>query len=63
MLRRIIGVVDMNQIRERLGFEEWVAGTYTGEITFNLPEDVTLAEPYMMTLELEDIEQNQEENE
>ncbi len=59
----IIGVVDMNQIRERLGFEEWVAGTYTGEITFNLPEDVTLAEPYMMTLELEDIEQNQEENE
>ena len=59
----IIGVVDMNQIRERLGIEEWAAGTYTGEITFNLPEDVTLAEPYMMTLELEDIEQNQEENE
>lgn len=51
----VIGVVDMNQIKEKLGLDEWVAGVYTGDITFNLPENVKPAQNYKMTVALEEI--------
>ncbi|HBV81838.1 MAG: CdaR family protein [Lachnospiraceae bacterium] len=50
-----IGVVDMEALLEKLGFAEWVAGVYQGEITFNLPDNVTLQQPYLMTIVLEEI--------
>lgn len=50
-----IGVVDMDALLEKVGLAEWVAGMYQGEITFNLPENVTLQQPYLMTIVLEEI--------
>lgn len=57
----VIGVIDMNAVREGLGLQEWSAGRYAGEIVFELPEDVTLAEKYMMTVELETIGEDEEQ--
>lgn len=54
----VIGVVDMNMLLERLGLAEWVPGIYQGEITFNLPDNVTLEQPYQMTIVLEAIEED-----
>lgn len=59
----VIGMVDMNMLLERLGLTEWVPGVYQGEITFYqgevlLPDNVTLQQPYHMTVVLEAIEEN-----
>lgn len=56
----IIGVIDMNLIRDNLGLQQWAVGSYQGDITFNLPDNVTLAEAYKMTVELEEIEEETE---
>ncbi len=52
----IIGVIDMNLMLENLGLQQWDVGSYQGDITFNLPDNVTLAEPYKMTVEVGAIE-------
>lgn len=51
----IIGVVDMDALRTDLQLQEWTAGSYQGDITFNLPDNVTLSQDYKMTVVLEDI--------
>lgn len=48
--RDIIGVVDMNLMLEKLGMDSWEAGTYSGEITFNFPDDVKTQQTYNLTL-------------
>jgi hypothetical protein len=55
----VIGVIDMDELLSSLELEEWKAGSYTSEITFNLPEDVTLADKYEMTIVLENTEEEQ----
>lgn len=57
----VIGVIDMNALREKLGLSEWAAGSYEGDITFNLPDNVTLAEDYTMTVVLEDAKEETED--
>lgn len=57
----VIGVVDMNMILEDLNLEEWSAGSYSGTITFNLPDNVTPGEDYKMTVELADIAEEDDE--
>jgi len=54
----VIGVVDMDALLEKTGLTEWVPGVYQGEITFNLPENVELDRPYLMTVLLEAIEED-----
>lgn len=56
----IIGVIDMNLMLENLGLQQWDVGSYQGDITFNLPDNVTLAEPYKMTVEVGAIEDETE---
>ena len=56
----VIGVVDMDVLRSNLGLQEWVAGSYQGDINFNLPDSVTLLDDYKMTVVLEDIEEGTE---
>ena len=51
----VIGVIDMNLLLDTLELAEWKEGTYPGEITFNLPDNVTLADQYNMTVVLEEI--------
>ncbi|MDE6621168.1 MAG: hypothetical protein K2K74_11905, partial [Lachnospiraceae bacterium] len=51
----VIGVVDMNGLLENLGLSEWSVGSYQGDITFNLPENVKLDHTYQMTIILEEI--------
>ncbi len=55
----VIGVVDMNTLLEKLGLTEWVPGIYQEVITFsdNL-KDVTLEQPYQMTVVVEAIEED-----
>lgn len=48
----IIGVVDMDALLGTVGLEQWQAGIYTGEITFNLPDNVRLENTYRMTIVL-----------
>lgn len=48
----VIGVVDMNQMLNKLGLSEWEEGHYTGEITFNFPADVKPQQTYSLTLEV-----------
>ena len=48
--RDIIGVVDMNLMLDKLGMDSWEAGTYSGEITFNFPDDVKTQQTYNLTL-------------
>lgn len=55
----VIGVVDMDTLLNTLGFEQWQAGIYTGEITFNLPENVKLENTYRMTIVLETPEEDE----
>lgn len=52
----VVGVIDMDALLEKTGLAEWVAGVYQGEIVFNLPENVRLAQPYLMTVVLEAME-------
>ena len=52
----VVGVVDMDALLEKTGLTEWVAGVYQGEIIFNLPDNVRLAQPYLMTVVLEAVE-------
>ena len=56
----IIGVIDMNLMLENLGLQQWDVGNYQGDITFNLPDNVTLAEPYKMTVEVGTIDNETE---
>lgn len=49
----IIGVVDMDALLGTVGLEQWQAGVYAGEITFNLPDNVRLENTYRMTIILE----------
>ena len=51
----VIGVIDMNLLLDTLELAEWKEGTYSGEITFNLPDNVTLADQYNMPVVLEEI--------
>lgn len=51
----VIGVIDMNLLLDTLELAEWKEGTYSGEITFNLPDNVTLSDEYKMTVVLEEI--------
>lgn len=53
----VIGVVDMDSLLQKLELTEWSAGVYRGDLTFNLPDTVTLEKPYQMTVVLEEIEQ------
>lgn len=53
----VIGVIDMNLLLDTLELAEWKEGTYSGEITFNLPDNVTLADQYNMTVVLEEIKE------
>ncbi len=48
--RSIIGVVDMDVIKQKYGLTEWQRGVYVTDIIFDLPEDVSLKEKYRMTL-------------
>jgi YbbR domain-containing protein len=59
----VIGVVDMDRIADDLGLEKWASGVYTGTITFNLPDNVTLEQDYSMTLTVKERikEDNKEE--
>lgn len=50
----VIGVVDMDSLLQKLELTEWSAGVYQGDLTFNLPDTVTLEKPYQMTVVLED---------
>lgn len=49
-VRSIIGVVDMNVIKQKYGLTEWQRGIYVTDIIFDLPENVSLKEKYRMTL-------------
>ena len=51
----VIGVIDMNILLDTLELAEWKEGTYSGEITFNLPDNVKLSDEYKMTVVLEEI--------
>ncbi len=53
----VIGVVDMDSLLQKLELTEWSAGVYQGDLTFNLPDTVTLEKPSQMTVVLEEIEQ------
>ncbi len=53
----VIGVVDMDSLLQKLELTEWSAGVYQGDLTFNLPDTVTLEKPYQMSVVLEEIEQ------
>lgn len=54
----VIGVVDMDALLQSLGLEQWQAGSYIGELRFNLPDNVTLEGTYRMTIVLEDPQDN-----
>lgn len=58
----VVGVIDMDILLEKLGLAEWVPGIYQGEIIFNLPNNVTLEQPYQMTVVLEAIEEDAADN-
>lgn len=61
----VIGVVDMNRLLEQLGVAEWSEGTYSGQITFSLPDNIELEEDYTLTIMLKEKiqEETQEEAE
>lgn len=50
----VIGVVDMQLIAETQGITEWTEGSYVGEITFNLSDNIILKAPYSLTIVLKD---------
>ena len=58
----VIGVVDMQMIAETQGITEWAEGSYVGEITFNLSENVTLQAPYSLTVVLTNQNKETEES-
>lgn len=59
----VIGVVDMDKVFESLGMEEWLAGSYTGEVVFDfkLPEDLEVKTENTYTLTVV-LRENEEEN-
>ena len=57
----VIGVVDMQMIAETQGITEWAEGSYVGEITFNLSNNIILKAPYSLTVVL--VDQNKETEE
>jgi len=63
---RVIGVIDMDKIYERLGLEEWSAGRYEGEIVFDFKaaQDAKLQPDttYMLTVVLKEHEDTQDES-
>lgn len=61
----VIGVVDMNRLLEQLGISEWSEGSYSGQITFSLPDNIELEEDYTLTIMLKEKiqEETQEEAE
>ena len=59
----VIGVVDMNAMLKELNLEEWAVGGYSGTITFNLPDNVELAEEYKLTVVVQEKEENQDNQE
>lgn len=48
--RSIIGVVDMDVIKQKYGLTDWQRGIYVTDIIFDLPEGVSLKEKCRMTL-------------
>lgn len=65
---QVIGVIDMDKVFDGLGMEEWLAGSYTGEIVFDfkLPEglEVKPDNTYALTVVLrENAEDESAENE
>ncbi len=63
----VIGVVDMDAIYEELGLDEWAEGSYTGEIVFNfnISSDLSVApsDDYMLTVELRELAEENENGE
>ena len=59
----VIGVVDMNAMLKELNLEEWAVGGYSSTITFNLPDNVELAEEYKLTVVVQEKEENQDNQE
>ncbi len=57
----VIGVVDMNQLLEKLEIQEWIEGTYVGQITFSLPDNIKLNDSYSLTIILKEKEQQTEQ--
>lgn len=60
----VIGVVDMDKVFDSLGMENWVAGSYAGEIVFDfkLPEEfeVKTDNTYVLTVVLSEREKEEE---
>ena len=52
--KSIVGVLDMDIIKNKLNIAEWSPGTYTAEVIFNLPEDIVLQQTYSLTLVVEE---------
>lgn len=59
----IIGVVDMDAVLNKYGLTEWAAGGYQGDLTFNLPENVTLSQTYVLNIILEQETDNEVDEE
>ena len=59
----IIGVVDMDTVLNKYGLTEWAAGGYQGDLTFNLPENVTLSQTYVLNIILEQETDNEVDEE
>lgn len=59
----VIGVVDMQLIAEAQGITEWTEGSYVGEITFNLSDNIRLDASYSLTIVLVDQNKEIEESE
>ena len=55
----------MNRLLEQLDIAEWSEGTYSGQITFSLPDNIKLEEDYTLTIMLKEKiqEETQEEAE
>ena len=58
----IIGVIDMKLLAQEQELTEWHEGSYVGELTFNLPENVFANKQYSLTVILEDLNKQNEES-
>lgn len=52
--KSIVGVLDMDIIKDKLNITEWSPGSYAAEIIFNLPDDIVLQQTYSLTLVVEE---------
>lgn len=52
--KSIVGVLDMDIIKNKLNITEWTPGNYTAEIIFNLSDDVVLQQTYSLTIVVEE---------